>query len=77
MCEKQHLHVQHADATQMMKGDFTVDPDDHMAQPKRYSNSYHRFSRCVLPDRVPLLDRFTRLVMMTNPRGLTVVIDEL
>lgn len=38
MCEKQHIHVQHAEATQMMR-DFMVDPDHHMAHPKRYSNS--------------------------------------
>lgn len=55
----------------MMKGDFTVDPDHHMAQPKRYSKQlYHRFSRCVLRDRVPLLDCFTRPVMMETPGGL-------
>lgn len=70
MCEKQHRHVQHADATQMMRGDFMVDPDHHMAQPKRYSNIYHQFSRCVLRDRVPLLDCFTRPVMMETPGGL-------
>ena len=38
MCEKQHIHIQHAEATQMMR-DFMVDPDHHMAHPKRYSNS--------------------------------------
>lgn len=38
MCEKQHIHVQNAEATQMMR-DFLVDPDNHMAHPKRYSNS--------------------------------------
>ena len=38
MCEKQHIHVQHAEATQMMR-DFMIDPDHHMAHPKRYSNS--------------------------------------
>ena len=38
MCEKQHIHVQHAEATQMIR-DFLVDPENHMAHPKRYSNS--------------------------------------
>ena len=38
MCEKQHIHVQHAEATQMMR-DFMIDPENHMVHPKRYSNS--------------------------------------
>ncbi|CAF9929816.1 MAG: hypothetical protein HETSPECPRED_007462 [Heterodermia speciosa] len=38
MCEKQHIHIQHAEATQMIR-DFMLDPDHHMAHPKRYSNS--------------------------------------
>lgn len=38
MCEKQHVDVQHAEATQMMR-DFLMDPKNHMSHPKRYSNS--------------------------------------
>ncbi|KAK0513963.1 hypothetical protein JMJ35_003685 [Cladonia borealis] len=38
MCEKQHIHVQHAEAIQMVH-DFLVDPENHMEHPKRYSNS--------------------------------------
>ena len=38
MCEKQHVRVQNAEATQMMR-DFMVDPGNHMRHPKRYSNS--------------------------------------
>ena len=37
-CEKHHIHVQNAEAIQMVH-DFMVDPDNHMAHPKRYSNS--------------------------------------
>ncbi|KAL9035720.1 MAG: hypothetical protein Q9214_006454 [Letrouitia sp. 1 TL-2023] len=37
-CEKQHIHVQHAEAIQMVR-DFLVDPKNHMLHPKRYSNS--------------------------------------
>ena len=38
VCEKQHIHVQHAEALQMVH-DFLVDPENHMLHPKRYSNS--------------------------------------
>ncbi|KAF2135651.1 uncharacterized protein K452DRAFT_281196 [Aplosporella prunicola CBS 121167] len=38
MCEKQHLRLQHAEATQLMH-EFLVAPQDHMEYPKRYSNS--------------------------------------
>ncbi|RWA08996.1 hypothetical protein EKO27_g6103 [Xylaria grammica] len=38
MCEKQHIHLQNAEATQLMY-DFLVTPQDHMEHPKRYSNS--------------------------------------
>lgn len=39
MCEKQHVHVQHAQATQMIR-DFLLDPENHMRHTKRYSNSF-------------------------------------
>lgn len=38
MCEKQHIHLQNAEATQLMH-DFLVEPEKHMEHPKRYSNS--------------------------------------
>ena len=38
MCEKQHVHVQHVEATQMMR-DFLLNSQNHMSHPKRYSNS--------------------------------------
>ena len=38
MCEKEHVHVQNAEAIQMVR-DFLLDPDNHMLHPKRYSNS--------------------------------------
>lgn len=38
MCEKHHVDVQQAEATQMMR-DFLLDPANHMSHPKRYSNS--------------------------------------
>ncbi|KAI9166305.1 Cytochrome P450 monooxygenase patI [Paramyrothecium foliicola] len=37
-CERQHIHLQNAEATQLMH-DFLVAPQDHMEHPKRYSNS--------------------------------------
>ena len=50
MCEKQHIHVQHAEATQMMR-DFMIDPDNHMLHPKRYSNSItNSLGACLLPE---------------------------
>jgi hypothetical protein len=36
--EKSHIHVQNAEAVQMLR-DFCVRPDLHMLHPKRYSNS--------------------------------------
>ncbi|KAL4748420.1 hypothetical protein BDW72DRAFT_214807 [Aspergillus terricola var. indicus] len=36
--EKSHIHVQNAEAVQMLR-DFCVRPDQHMLHPKRYSNS--------------------------------------
>lgn len=38
ICEKQHIHIQNAEATQLMR-DFLVMPEKHMEHPKRYSNS--------------------------------------
>ncbi|KAI0911773.1 cytochrome P450 oxidoreductase [Ustulina deusta] len=38
MCEKQHIHLQNAEATQLMH-DFMTMPEKHMEHPKRYSNS--------------------------------------
>lgn len=38
MCERQHVHLQNAEATQLMH-DFLVAPERHMEHPKRYSNS--------------------------------------
>ncbi|KAL1625633.1 hypothetical protein SLS56_007217 [Neofusicoccum ribis] len=38
MCEKEHIRLQNAEATQMMH-DFLVAPQHHMQHPKRYSNS--------------------------------------
>lgn len=38
MCEKQHILLQNAEATQMIH-DFLVAPESHMEHPKRYSNS--------------------------------------
>lgn len=38
VCDKEHIHVQHAEATQMMH-DFLMEPESHMLHPKRYSNS--------------------------------------
>ena len=38
MCEKEHIHLQNAEATQLMY-DFMVAPQDHMEHPKRFSNS--------------------------------------
>ncbi|KAI1824706.1 cytochrome P450 oxidoreductase [Xylaria intraflava] len=38
MCEKQHIHLQNAEATQLMY-DYLVAPHNHMDHPKRYSNS--------------------------------------
>ena len=38
MCEKQHIHLQNAEATQLMH-DFLTIPERHMDHPKRYSNS--------------------------------------
>jgi hypothetical protein len=37
-CEKEHIHLQNAEATQLMH-DFLVAPQDHMEHPKRFSNS--------------------------------------
>ncbi|KAH8195801.1 hypothetical protein TruAng_010044 [Truncatella angustata] len=37
-CDKEHIHLQNAEATQLMH-DFLVDPQNHMKHPKRYSNS--------------------------------------
>lgn len=37
-CEKKHIHLQNAEATQLMH-DFLVTPQHHMEHPKRYSNS--------------------------------------
>ena len=75
MCEKQHIHIQHAEATQMMR-DFMVDPDHHMAHPKRYSNSITNSLGTYYPDRVPLQDSFIHLVMIDDPER-TVVIKEI
>jgi cytochrome P450 family 619 len=38
MCEKQHIYLQNAEATQLMY-DFMTMPQKHMEHPKRYSNS--------------------------------------
>ncbi|KAI0023477.1 cytochrome P450 oxidoreductase [Xylariomycetidae sp. FL0641] len=38
MCEKQHIHLQEAEATQLMY-DFMTAPEHHMEHPKRFSNS--------------------------------------
>ncbi|KAI0110930.1 cytochrome P450 oxidoreductase [Nemania sp. FL0031] len=38
MCEKQHIHLQNAEATRLMY-DFMTMPQKHMEHPKRYSNS--------------------------------------
>jgi hypothetical protein len=38
MCEKHHIRLQNAEATQLMH-DFMVAPEYHMEHPKRYSNS--------------------------------------
>lgn len=38
MVEKQHVEVQNAEAVHMLR-DMCVRPDQHMAHPKRYSNS--------------------------------------
>ena len=37
-CEKQHIVLQNAEATQMMR-DFLIAPQDLMQHPKRFSNS--------------------------------------
>ncbi|KAI0205339.1 cytochrome P450 oxidoreductase [Astrocystis sublimbata] len=37
-CERQHVHLQNAEAAQMIH-DFMVAPHDHMKHPKRFSNS--------------------------------------
>lgn len=38
MCNKEHIHLQNAEATQLMN-DFLTAPQDHMEHPKRFSNS--------------------------------------
>lgn len=38
LCEKRHVHLLHAEATQMLR-DFCLNPEGLMAHPKRYSNS--------------------------------------
>lgn len=38
VCEKEHIHVQNAEAVQMVH-DFIMEPENHMLHPKRYSNS--------------------------------------
>jgi len=38
LCEKQHVRLQNAEATQLMH-DYLVAPEDNMLHPKRYSNS--------------------------------------
>ncbi|RAO65901.1 uncharacterized protein BHQ10_001913 [Talaromyces amestolkiae] len=38
MCDKAHVHLQHAEGVQMLR-DFIVDPDNHMQHPRRYSCS--------------------------------------
>jgi cytochrome P450 family 619 len=38
MCEKEHLQLQNAEATQMMR-DIVMEPEGYMLHPKRYSSS--------------------------------------
>lgn len=38
MCDKHHVHLQHAEGLQMLR-DFVVAPEDYMLHPRRYSNS--------------------------------------
>lgn len=38
MCDKEHVHLQHAEGIQMLR-DFIVDPENHMQHPRRYSCS--------------------------------------
>ena len=38
MCEKEHITLQNAEATQMMR-DFVTEPENYMLHPKRFSNS--------------------------------------
>ncbi|MBE3042853.1 cytochrome P450 [Candidatus Bathyarchaeota archaeon] len=46
MVEKTHVHIQNAEAVQMLR-DFCVRPDQHMLHPKRFSNSV-TMSLCML-----------------------------
>lgn len=54
MCDKAHVHLQHAEGVQMLR-DFIVDPDNHMQHPRRYScsimtsTSMLRLSQSLLP----------------------------
>ncbi|CRG92366.1 Vitamin D 25-hydroxylase [Talaromyces islandicus] len=38
VCDKHHVHLQHAEAVQMLR-DFIAAPGDYMLHPRRYSNS--------------------------------------
>ncbi|OKL59931.1 hypothetical protein UA08_04854 [Talaromyces atroroseus] len=71
MCDKHHVHLQHAEGVQMLR-DFVAAPEDYMLHPRRYSNSI--LTSIVYGVRIPsirstymdrlyeMLDEFTALL---------------
>ncbi|KAL8785210.1 MAG: hypothetical protein Q9195_008743 [Heterodermia aff. obscurata] len=63
MCEKQHVHIQHAEATQMMR-DFMLDPEHHMAHPKRLYTLMEKWSLVMELGATPPVDSFPLLKLI-------------